>query len=52
YRRQYLLEDGDFPGSMDAFSRVISLPLWPGMSSDQLERVIAEVKAIAQRHSR
>ncbi|MDR0525414.1 MAG: DegT/DnrJ/EryC1/StrS aminotransferase family protein, partial [Spirochaetaceae bacterium] len=39
YRRQYLLEDGDFPGSMDAFSRVISLPLWPGMSSDQLERV-------------
>ena len=43
YRKRYGIKYGDFPGAEDAYSRVISLPIWPGMTSGQVERVIASV---------
>jgi dTDP-4-amino-4,6-dideoxygalactose transaminase len=43
YRKRYGLEYGDFPRAEDTYSRVISLPLWPGMTDGQIERVIDAV---------
>jgi dTDP-4-amino-4,6-dideoxygalactose transaminase len=52
YRKLYDFQDQDFPESLNNFSRVISLPLWPGMEPSQLERVIAAVKGIAREYRR
>ena len=43
YRKRYGTGFGGFPGAEDAYSRVISLPIWPGMTDSQVERVIASV---------
>jgi dTDP-4-amino-4,6-dideoxygalactose transaminase len=43
YRKRYGLKDGDFPNAEDAYSRVISLPIWPGMTDEQIRRVIDSV---------
>ncbi|MFG6413879.1 DegT/DnrJ/EryC1/StrS family aminotransferase [Roseateles sp. DC23W] len=37
--------DGDFPISEAMHQRVLSLPLWPGMSDAQVERVVRAVRA-------
>ncbi|MCL2069552.1 MAG: DegT/DnrJ/EryC1/StrS aminotransferase family protein [Treponema sp.] len=47
YRERYSLKDSDFPQTMAAYSQSISLPLWPGMSRDQIERVITVVKNLS-----
>lgn len=39
--------EGDFPISEAMHRRVLSLPLWPGMTDAQVERVIAAVRAVA-----
>ncbi|MCE4556106.1 DegT/DnrJ/EryC1/StrS family aminotransferase [Roseateles cellulosilyticus] len=39
--------DGDFPISEAMHRRVLSLPLWPGMTTAQVERVIRAVRAAA-----
>ncbi|MDR1862760.1 MAG: DegT/DnrJ/EryC1/StrS aminotransferase family protein [Treponema sp.] len=52
YKKRYSLEDGDFPESMAAYSRTISLPIWPGMTARQVERVITVVKALALEYNR
>ena len=51
YKNQYKLQDDDFPESLNSFSRVISLPIWPGLEPRQIERVIAAVKGIAKTQS-
>lgn len=43
YRKRYGTKYGDFPRAEDAYSRVISLPIWPGMTDGQVERVIDSV---------
>lgn len=43
YKERYGLEEDDFPESMRSFKREISLPLWPGMTDAQIERVIRTV---------
>lgn len=40
YRTLYHLEEQDFPHAVDTFSRSISLPIWPGMTEAQVQRVI------------
>ncbi|MDR0539703.1 MAG: DegT/DnrJ/EryC1/StrS family aminotransferase [Spirochaetaceae bacterium] len=47
YRRRYNLSADFFPAAMDAFSREISLPLWPGMTDEDAARVIAAVTNFA-----
>lgn len=47
YRKRYKLKARDFPRAMDAFSRVVSLPLWPGMTDGQADRVIEAVLGLA-----
>ncbi|MDR1576455.1 MAG: DegT/DnrJ/EryC1/StrS aminotransferase family protein [Treponema sp.] len=47
YKNRYSLAEADFPETMRSFRREISLPIWPGMSGAQVERVISVVKSIA-----
>jgi dTDP-4-amino-4,6-dideoxygalactose transaminase len=47
WRERYGLAPEDFPEALDKFSRTISLPIWQGMSDEQVERVIEAVLAIA-----
>ncbi|MDR2484495.1 MAG: DegT/DnrJ/EryC1/StrS family aminotransferase, partial [Treponema sp.] len=51
YKKQYKLQDDDFPESLSSFSRVISLPIWPGLEPREIERVITAVKGIGKAHS-
>jgi dTDP-4-amino-4,6-dideoxygalactose transaminase len=50
YQNRYGLAPGDFPVSRDAFQRVISLPLFPDMTSSQLRRVTDAIKKIGSTH--
>ena len=43
---------GDFPNAEAAFSRVVSLPFWPGMSDQDTDDVIATVRYLVARHAR
>ncbi|MDR2802989.1 MAG: DegT/DnrJ/EryC1/StrS aminotransferase family protein [Treponema sp.] len=43
YKKRYNLKDGDFPNAENAYKRVISLPIWPGMTGKQIDRVIDSV---------
>jgi dTDP-4-amino-4,6-dideoxygalactose transaminase len=46
YKNRYQLADDDFPETMKSCSQEISLPLWPGMSAEQINRVIEAVLSI------
>ena len=41
YQRTYGYAPGDFPVAERIFERSISLPIWPGMSDEQVDRVAA-----------
>jgi dTDP-4-amino-4,6-dideoxygalactose transaminase len=46
YKNRYSLEPNDFPQTMKTYERSISLPIWPGMTKEQINRVITVVKKI------
>jgi len=46
YRDTYQLAAGDFPAALQAYQRTISLPIYPGMTDDDVEDVIAAVEQI------
>jgi dTDP-4-amino-4,6-dideoxygalactose transaminase len=49
--RQYLgFQGGEFPASENAYSRVLSLPLYPAMSESDIERVIGTTLKIISRY--
>ena len=52
YKNRYSLEDNDFPETMKYFNRIISLPLWPGMTDSQIDRVITVVKTLGQNYDK
>jgi len=52
YRDAYGLTPSDFPAALDAYQREISLPIYPSMSEDDVEDVIAAVTAIVEAHRR
>jgi dTDP-4-amino-4,6-dideoxygalactose transaminase len=51
FKNRYRISEEDLPCSMDTFKRVISLPLWPGMTDEQINRVIGAVREIAEEHT-
>ncbi|MCL2381435.1 MAG: DegT/DnrJ/EryC1/StrS aminotransferase family protein [Treponema sp.] len=51
YKERYALEDGDFPETLNTYRQSVSLPLWPGMSEAQTDRVIAVVKDVCSGYS-
>jgi dTDP-4-amino-4,6-dideoxygalactose transaminase len=52
YQRRYGYRTGDFPRSEDVFSRCLSLPIFPGMSREDLDYVISSVCEIAAQNRR
>jgi len=46
YAREYGYRAGDFPNAEDAYSRCISLPIYPDMSDEEVSRVIQAVEQI------
>ncbi|GHV24165.1 spore coat protein [Spirochaetia bacterium] len=51
YKNRYGFVDDDFPQALRNFKGEISLPLWPGMGEDKIERVIAVVKTILRNYT-
>jgi dTDP-4-amino-4,6-dideoxygalactose transaminase len=47
YKNRCGFRDGDFPESVNSFSDLFSLPIWPGMTESQIHRVITMVKTVA-----
>jgi dTDP-4-amino-4,6-dideoxygalactose transaminase len=43
YRDRYGLKAEDLPESLARFRETVSLPIWPGMTEDQIDRVIGGV---------
>ena len=43
YSKRYGLKPADFPRSLAAYEQAVSLPIYPGLSDEQVERIIAVV---------
>lgn len=52
YRDRYGYRSGDFPHAEDAYTRCISLPIYPDMSEADVERVVISVKQLLHRSCR
>lgn len=52
WQEHYKLADSDFPISTKMFYRIVSLPNYPKMNNDQVERVISTVKEIILEHNK
>lgn len=52
YRDRYGLRREDFPVTSDAFERIISLPIYPRMSDEDVFDVLAAVRRVIARHRR
>lgn len=46
WRDRYRLTPGDFPVASVQFERIVSLPIYPAMSDDEVARVIDSVKSV------
>lgn len=49
YRDNFPVSVGDYPNSEWLYERIISLPIYPGLTKKELEHVAASVKAVAAR---
>ncbi len=52
YRAKYHLTPEAFPVALESYQREISLPLYPGMTDEDVEDVIAAVALIVEKHRR
>lgn len=50
YQRAYGYREGEFPHAEDAYSRCLSLPMFPDMSPEEMRRVVASVEGIVETH--
>jgi perosamine synthetase len=50
YRSAYGYKRGDFPNAEEAYSRCLSLPIFPDMSSAEIDRVVRSVSEIVYRN--
>lgn len=46
YRRRWATKPEDYPVATREYKRVISLPIWPGMTADEVQRVVFTVVSI------
>lgn len=46
YRKSHGYKLGDFPTVESVYSRTLSLPLFPGLTDDEVSRVIDTVKRV------
>lgn len=52
YKEKYGYKAEDFPNSLEAYQTAISLPIYPDMRDDQIQRVIETVISIGTAHYR
>jgi dTDP-4-amino-4,6-dideoxygalactose transaminase len=52
YRSTYGLRPEDFPAAMDCYRGCLSLPVYPSMTDDEVDRVTAAVAGICRRFGR
>lgn len=52
YRDMYQLEADDFPAALYAYRRAVSLPIYPGMTDEDVEDVIAAVEQLLATHKK
>ena len=52
YRQTYGLKPDDFPDALREYRRVFSLPIYPGMTDNDVQDVIEAVSTISRRYSR
>lgn len=52
YRDTYLLKPGDFKNSEWLYERIISLPIYPGMSQDDIDYVIENVLELVKQYEK
>jgi dTDP-4-amino-4,6-dideoxygalactose transaminase len=52
YRDAFGYKPQDFPVASEAYERLVSLPIFPGMTEGQIERVIDAVRNVAKRYRR
>jgi perosamine synthetase len=50
YRERFGSRDGEFPIAEDAYARLISLPMFHGMTEQDVEDVIAAVRKVSQHY--
>jgi dTDP-4-amino-4,6-dideoxygalactose transaminase len=48
YRLTYALKERDFPVAMQCYRETISLPIYPDLEEEQVQRVIAAVKDLGR----
>jgi dTDP-4-amino-4,6-dideoxygalactose transaminase len=46
WRDRYALKAEDFPVALDVYNRAVSLPIYPCMSDDDVDRVITQIRTI------
>ncbi|MDM8567273.1 DegT/DnrJ/EryC1/StrS family aminotransferase [Candidatus Halobeggiatoa sp. HSG11] len=51
WRERYGFKPTDFPIALDVYQRAVSLPIYPSMIDDDVQRVIEQVKLILSKHS-
>jgi dTDP-4-amino-4,6-dideoxygalactose transaminase len=52
YVREYKYVPEDFPQAEDSYSRCLSLPIFPDMTEEQMERVVESVTHICQKNQK
>ena len=50
YRDEYGYNAGDFPHAEDAYSRCLSLPIFPGLTSAQATRIVSQIMEIVAKN--
>jgi len=51
YKERYSLKDEDLTETIKSYNRVISLPIWPGMTDAETQRVIKVVKTLGSEYT-
>lgn len=46
WRERYSLAPSDYPVALDAYQRAVSLPIYPGMTNEQVETVVSVVRSV------
>jgi len=52
YRNTFNLSDKNFPVSEFIYQRVISLPIWPGMTNSQIDKVIEVINRLLKKFAK
>jgi len=52
YRDLYSFKENDFPETLKKYNQSISIPIFPGMTKKQVERVISSIKKIGEEFRR